>query len=81
MLVVIKGSRTSVTPPLGVLRRRDVGVALSRIASDAKVDDCLLGCELVLLPDGGARPAAAEAESPLTKEEVLKTFPDLVPLT
>lgn len=30
MTVVIKGSRTSVTP-MGVLRLRDVGVAISRI--------------------------------------------------
>eukprot|EP00579_Thalassiosira_antarctica_P032461 CAMPEP_0201994770 /NCGR_PEP_ID=MMETSP0905-20130828/2494_1 /ASSEMBLY_ACC=CAM_ASM_000554 /TAXON_ID=420261 /ORGANISM="Thalassiosira antarctica, Strain CCMP982" /LENGTH=476 /DNA_ID=CAMNT_0048549801 /DNA_START=17 /DNA_END=1447 /DNA_ORIENTATION=- len=72
ILLAIKGDHTSVPLPFGIIRQRDMARALSRIATDAKVDDssCLVGSELLLIPNTVSG-----------EEEILKSFPDLVPLT
>ena len=68
ILLAIKGDRTSITLPFGIIRRRDVALQLSRISRDSIVDDCLVKSELITIPS-------------VSEEEILKAFPDLVPLT
>jgi hypothetical protein len=57
--------------------------ALTRIVNDVRVDDCLIGSELLVLPD--LRTVSIEkgekTTTTLTEKEVLKAFPNLVPLT
>lgn len=85
ILLAIKGDRTSVSLPFGIVRRRDVARALARIVADAKVDGCLVAAELLLLPrtpgsdDGGE--GGVEGRRGLAEEDVRESFPGLVPLT
>jgi hypothetical protein len=83
ILLVIKGDHTSVSLPFGIVRQRDMSRALTRIVNDVRVDDCLIGSELLVLPD--LRTVSIEkgekTTTTLTEKEVLKAFPNLVPLT
>ena len=82
ILLSIKGDRTSVPLPFGILRQRDVGRALSRIATDAKVEDCLVGSEISWVPNIHTLLADDDIDGILLSEKaVLKAFPDLVSLT
>ena len=82
ILLSIKGDRTSVPLPFGILRQRDVGRALSRIATDAKVEDCLVGSEISWVPNIHTLSADDNIDGILLSEkDVLKAFPDLVSLT
>eukprot|EP00984_Skeletonema_dohrnii_P027633 scaffold17263_cov147-Skeletonema_dohrnii-CCMP3373.AAC.2 len=82
ILLSIKGDRTSVPLPFGILRQRDVGRALSRIATDAKVEDCLVGSEISWVPNIHTISADDDIDGILlSKKDVLKAFPDLVSLT
>ena len=63
--------------PFGILRQRDMARALSRIAKDAKVENCLVASEVMTIPDT----RSARGNRTLSEEEVLDAFPDLVPLT
>lgn len=71
ILLAIKGDHTTIPLPFGITRQRDMARALARIATDAKVDDCLVGSEILWTPAGVS----------LTEKEILQTFPGLVPLT
>lgn len=71
ILLAIKGDHTTISLPFGIMRQRDMARALARIATDAKVDDCLVGSEILWTPAGVS----------LTEKEILKTFPGLVQLT
>jgi len=82
ILLSIKGDRTSVPLPFGILRQRDVGRALSRIATDAKVEDCLVGSEISWVPNIHTLLADDDIDGILLSEKaVLHAFPDLVSLT
>jgi len=77
VLLAIKGDRTSITLPFGIIRRRDVAFQLFRISRDSTVDDCLVSAQLMTMPSistGGC-------QSSISEEGILKAFPDLVPLT
>ena len=76
ILLAIKGDRTSITLPFGIIRRRDIALQLSRISRDAKVDECLVASELITIPS-----ISTGSQSSISEEEILKAFPDLVPLT
>ncbi len=83
ILLSIKGDRTSVPLPFGILRQRDVGRALSRIVTDAKVEDCLVASEINWVPNL-INPITGNhdvADVLLSEKDVLKAFPDLVSLT
>lgn len=83
ILLVIKGDHTSVSLPFGIVRQRDLSRALIRINNDVRVDDCLIGSELLVLPDLRTVSIEKPGEKTitLTEKEVLKAFPNLVPLT
>lgn len=84
ILLVIKGDHTSVSLPFGIVRQRDMSRALTRIVNDVRVDDCLIGSELLVLPDLRTVSIEMRGEkttTTLTEKEVLKAFPNLVPLT
>ena len=87
ILLSIKGDRTSIPLPLfGVLRQRDVAKALSRIASDATVENCLVGSEIHWVPHISNLIASDDNDDGLedvllSREDVLKAFPELIPLT
>ncbi len=87
ILLVIKGDHTSLPLPFGMVRRRDMARALTRIAKDARVADCLIASELMVAPN--ARLISMDEKDErmmkrngmLTKKEILEAFPNLVPLT
>jgi hypothetical protein len=87
ILLAIKGDHTTVPlPMLGVLRQRDMSRALLRIAMDAKVQDCLIASEVMVVPDMQLSSIAGVEKTKkwrtlLTKAEVLTAFPNLIPLT
>lgn len=82
---MIKGDHTSVSLPFGIVRQRDMSRALTRIVNDVRVDDCLIGSELLVLPDLRTVSMEKRGEkattTTITETEVLKVFPNLVPLT
>ncbi|KAL7539937.1 hypothetical protein ACHAXR_009752 [Thalassiosira sp. AJA248-18] len=82
ILLVIKGDHTSISLPFGIIRQRDMARALSRIVTDATVEDCLVGSEVLWTPK---TPMSGKGEGghhhALTEKEIMKSFPDLVPLT
>lgn len=68
LALAIEGDSTK----LPVIRSRsDLYEALSKIASDAQVDDCLLSAELLWAPEG---------REYLSRDEVYADYPDLIPL-
>ena len=87
ILLVIKGDHTSLPLPFGMVRRRDMARVLARIAKDARVADCLIASELMVIPDvrlismdeQGER--VIDRSRTLTEKEILNAFPNLVPLT
>jgi len=89
ILLAIKGDRTSIPLPFGIVRQRDMARMLERIGKDAKVEDCLIGSELLLLPAPLKEGGEGEEEDGIgneyyycaTEEEMLDSFPGLVPLT
>jgi len=83
ILLSIKGDRTSVPLPFGIIRQRDVCRALSRIATDAKVEDCLVASEINWVPNiiNPIGVSFVVGDVLLSEKDVLKAFPDLVPLT
>eukprot|EP00986_Skeletonema_menzelii_P012325 scaffold6751_cov188-Skeletonema_menzelii.AAC.6 len=80
ILLSIKGDRTSVPLPFGILRQRDVGRALSRIATDSKVGDCLVGSEISWFPHKTEMDGDIDGML-MSEKNVLKSFPDLISLT
>ncbi len=94
IVLAIKGDHTTVPiPMLGVLRQRDVARALLRIAIDAKVQDCLVASEVRMVPDMQFVSIYAESKEDdkstdpsmnlrmfLSEAEVLRAFPNLIPL-
>jgi hypothetical protein len=87
LLIVIKGDHTGIPPPFGIVRRRDMTRALARIAKDARVDDCLIASELIIMPDVKSvsmderGDGIIDRSRTLTGSEILRAFPNLVPLT
>lgn len=55
----------------GIRYRQDLLDALSKIASDAQVDDCLLSAEVLWAPE--------ERNELLTKNDIYADYPDLMP--
>lgn len=91
ILLAIKGDHTTVPfPMMGVLRQRDMARALLRIAIDVKVQDCLITSEVMAVPDMqlissvGYEKVSGETEKTkhsMSEAEVLRSFPNLIPLT
>lgn len=91
ILLAIKGDKTSVQLPFGIIRKRDITRSLSRIVSDVKVDDCLVGAEIMWMPQKNIEKKSSSAHDVatsddddvvlLSEKDVLTSFPDLVPLT
>lgn len=83
ILLAIKGDRTNVPLPFGVIRQRDMARALSRIAADAKVEDCLIASEVMTAPSvhSFSTEGGTVQNRTLYESEVLKAFPELVQLT
>jgi hypothetical protein len=82
ILLSIKGDKTSVPLPFGIIRQRDIARSLSRIVSDVKVDDCLVGAEIMWMPQKNAEKMnSSEDVVLLSEKDVLTSFPELVPLT
>lgn len=80
ILLAIKGDHTPISLPFGIIRRRDMTLQLSRIVADVKDNsDCLVASEVMTIPD--IESATSQHTGSLTKEGILKAFPDLVPLT
>ena len=80
ILLAIKGDRTRIPLPMfGVVRKRDIAAQLPRIAKDAKVEDCLVASELITIPN--VKTVSSSWDSSLTREDIMNTFPELVPLT
>ena len=77
ILLSIKGDKTSVPLPFGIIRQRDIARSLSRIVSDVKVDDCLVGAEIMWMPQKNGDDDVVL----LSEKDVLTSFPELVPLT
>jgi len=69
IVVLIDGDATSGAMPSRMNSVRDAESALSRIASDARVDDCLRGAEILWTPE--------ERDETLTMREVLADYPSL----
>lgn len=69
ILMLIDGDSTSRAMPSRIGSVRDVEEALSRIAADAKADDCLRGAEILWTPE--------ERDETLTMREVLADYPSL----
>lgn len=102
ILLAIKGDHTTVPfPMMGVLRQRDMVRALLRIATDVKIQDCLITSEVMVLPDkqlisivGDVKEFGETEEMKhstdqesknfwtlMSETEVLRSFPNLIPLT
>ena len=85
ILLSIKGDRTSVPLPFGILRQRDVGRGLSRIVTDAKVEDCLVGSEINWFPNRNTLIPGEEDDDIddmlMSEKDVLTSFPELISLT
>ena len=82
ILLAIKGDRTSKIPlPFGIIRQRDMARILSRIAEDVKVEDCLVGSDILLLPNTSSISGDLKRWPGLTEEDIAKSFPELVQLT
>jgi hypothetical protein len=87
ILLSIKGDHTSVTLPFGIVRKRDIKRALLRIASDVQVEDCLIGSKILCVPNKSIMEISNENAGDvdynvlLSERDVLKAFPDLIPLT
>jgi uncharacterized membrane protein len=69
MVLLIDGDSTSKTLSKRVNSIRDVEDALSRIASDSKVDKCLRGAEILWTPE--------ERDETLTMRDVLADYSSL----
>jgi uncharacterized membrane protein len=67
--IAIEGDTTKLSSIRG---RKDLVSALSKLASDVQVEDCLLSAEILWAPD-----APGEV---LTVEDVYADYPDLFPL-
>ena len=69
IVMLIDGDSTSGAMPSRINSVRDVEGALSRIAADARADDCLRGAEILWTPE--------ERDETLTMREVLADYPSL----
>ncbi|KAL7452576.1 hypothetical protein ACHAWC_004922 [Mediolabrus comicus] len=90
ILLSIKGDKTTVPLPFGIIRQRDIARSLSRIVSDVKVDDCLVGAEIMWMPKKNTQRKNSSVDGVasdnddvvlLSEKDVLTSFPELVPLT
>jgi uncharacterized membrane protein len=73
MILVIKGDHTSSPFQSGISTKKDMGRVLLRIASDAQVENCLVGSEVMWLPH-------ELKDGHLVESDILRRFPDIVPL-
>jgi uncharacterized membrane protein len=74
--LAIKGDHTSAPFQFGLTTKKDMGRALSRIATDAQVESCLVGTEVMWKPRG-----VQMAQSDLLNEDdIFKHFPNMNPL-
>lgn len=78
IVLAIKGDHTSGPFQFGFSSRKDMGRILSRITTDAQVENCLVGTEVMWIPrelkmdpTGGA----------LKDSDILKMFPDVATLS
>jgi uncharacterized membrane protein len=67
LVLAIQGDSTKI--PTRISSIRDIESALTQIASDAKVDDCLQSAEILWTPE--------ERSETLTQREVFADYPDL----
>jgi uncharacterized membrane protein len=74
IILVIKGDHTCGPFQSGVSTRKDMGRALIRIATDSQVENCLVGTEVMWMPH------ELESGQILTQSDLLKKFPDIIPL-
>ena len=75
IMLAIKGDHTSSPFQFGVATKKDMGRALLRIATDAKVESCLVGTEIIWMPH------RIESAQTTKESDILNRFPDIVPLS
>ncbi|KAL3791958.1 hypothetical protein ACHAWO_009473 [Cyclotella atomus] len=76
IILAIKGDHTTSPFQSGISLKRDMGRALLRIATDAQVDGCLVGTEVMWMPR-----QIGSGDFMMKENEILKQFSDLAPLT
>ncbi|KAL3796780.1 hypothetical protein HJC23_010927 [Cyclotella cryptica] len=78
VVLAIKGDHTSSPFQFGISTQKDMGRALSRIATDAQVESCLVGTEVMWMP----RELNINQSGGVLKEsDIFKVFPDAAPLS
>jgi hypothetical protein len=75
IILAIKGDHTTSPFQSGISSKKDMGRALLRIATDAQVDGCLVGTEVMWMP------RQLGSCDVIKENEVLKQFSDLADLT
>ena len=75
IMLAIKGDHTSSPFQSGVSTKKDMGRALLRVATDAKVESCLVGTEVMWMPH------QLDSKQTITENDILNKFPDIVPLS
>ena len=86
VLLAIKGDHTTISLPFGLSQRRDMCKALSRIGTDATMEDCLVGSEVLSMPNKQVFNIDTTSTSIgrvglLSEKEILDAFPDLTRLS
>jgi len=70
--LAIEGDSTKLPPGRSIRTRRDLLDYLSKIASDAQVDQCLMSAEILWAPE--------EPSEVMTSSDIYADYPDLVTL-
>jgi len=79
ILLAIKGDHTTSPFSSGIYTKKDIGRALIRIGTDATMDSCLVGTEIMWMPR--ELDSRRDVEVVVTESDILKKFSDVIPLS